>query len=169
MKEALLTLANRVMQPFLPKPELKADGKNWSDLVQNRITEAQANGLPPRFVYLSPAGGCYFTVEAKGSRTLIFYSIYLNNAKDTPAEQAIVLDKNREPRYAHELKKLRLGGRKAWAISNEGKDTRIVGGAFHDFSKAELFDTRINDYATWTGQYPDVDGLIRILEFTEGQ
>ncbi len=167
IKEALSTLANRVMQPFLPKPELKADGKNWSDLVQNRIIEAQANGLAPRFVCLSPAGECYFSIETKGSRTLIFYSIYLNNEKDVPAEQAIILDTNREPRYAYEIKELRTVGRKVWAISNEGKDADMIRYAFRSLTKAELFDSRKSTDGTWTGQYPDVDGLIRNLEFIE--
>lgn len=177
IKEALSTLADRVMQPFRPKQELKADGKNWNDLVQNKITEAQANGLAARFVCLSPARGCYFTLETKGSRTLIFYTmyldnefytIYLNNAKDVPAGQAIVLDVNREPRYACETKELR-SVRKVWAISNEGDDMARVRGAFHDFSKAKLFDSRKSNHGAWTGQYPDVDGLVRSLKFMEGR
>lgn len=166
IKEAVSALVDGIKHSRDAGLELKTDRISWHKLAEGKVKEAQAQRLPSRFIHTGNEDSYYFSILKKGSYTLVFcYALTTRN--NIPAHQAIILEDERQPRYACEVEALTRSER-IWAISNEKEDTGLIGNAFSHLTKAKLFDAQNTDIA-WKGQYPDVDGLIENLEIMTGQ
>lgn len=171
MKEGLLSvLAEKVYYPLRRKIEFRTDQRSWTELAQRKIAEAKANGLSPRFAFTNTAGGYYFSIETRNSRTLVFCHDELNNdygGWNSPTSQVIILDGNNKPRCAYEVEALR-DLPKFWHVSAEEEDVENIGNIFRYLKKAKLFDSRQNK-DPWRGLPLDVNGLIKELDSSSSE